>query len=109
MRRTHLSGENAREWRLLVASLARRSKETVLTYKFPLDIKDGDINFDRAMEAYRITASTRKGSLIALLCALHLSGFRLFSNTTQVETFRNASRYPDKKFSQTQDFYRKQT
>ena len=39
MRRKHQGGQNARDWRRMVASQARRNKESVFTYKFGLEIE----------------------------------------------------------------------
>ena len=40
-----------------------------------------------------------QGSLIGLVCAAHLSGFRLFSKAFETRQFRNRSRYPEVAFS----------
>ena len=48
MRRQYHGGQNARDWRRKVAALARKQKENVFTYKFKLDVQDGDIDFDAA-------------------------------------------------------------
>ncbi len=99
MRRPYHGGQNAREWRRQVAALAARRKESVFTYKFGLDTKPGDIDFDAAARAYDITEGIEKGSLIALVCAVHLSGFRLFSKAGETHQFRNRNRYPASPFA----------
>ena len=72
MRRQYHGGQNARDWRRKVAALARKQKENVFTYKFKLDVQDGDIDFDAAARAYDVTEGIARGSLIGLVCAVHL-------------------------------------
>lgn len=99
MRRPHHGGRNARDWRRKIAALARRKRENVFTYKFGLETKAGDIDFAAAARAYDIVEGTAKGSLIGLVCAVHLSGFRLFSKGGETLQFRERSRYPAKAFA----------
>ena len=94
MRRKYHGGQNARDWRRKVAALARKQKENVFTYKFKLDVQDGDIDFDAAARAYDVTEGIARGSLIGLVCAVHLSGFRLFSKAAETRRFVNRRRYP---------------
>ena len=100
MRREYHGGQNARDWRRKVAALARARKESVLTYKFKLDVQDGDIDFDAAARAYDVTEGIARGSLIGLVCAVHLSGFRLFSKAAETRRFVNRSRYPEAAFAE---------
>ena len=100
MRREYHGGQNARDWRRKVAALAHGQKESVLTYKFKLDVQDGDIDFDAAARTYDVTEGIAQGSLIGLVCAVHLSGFRLFSNEAKTRQFVNRSRYPEAAFAE---------
>ena len=99
MRRQYHSGQNARDWRRKVAALARRQKESVFTYKFKLDIQDSDVDFDTAARTYNVTEGISRGSLIGLVCAVHLSGFRLFSTEAEMRQFLNRNRYPEAAFA----------
>ena len=99
MRRPHHGGRNARDWRRKIAALARSKRENVFTYKFGLETKAGDIDFDAAARAYDVAEGTAKGSLIGLVCAVHLSGFRLFSKGEETRQFRERRRYPAKAFA----------
>ncbi len=99
MRRPHHGGQNAREWRRRIAALARRNKESIATYKFRLEGETDNIDFHAAARAYDITEGIARGSLIGLVCAVHLSGFRLFSKPDETRQFRNRSHYPEKAFS----------
>lgn len=99
MRREYHGGQNARDWRRKVAALAHARKESVLTYKFKLDVQDGDIDFDAAARAYDVTEGIARGSLIGLVCAVHLSGFRLFSKAAETRRFVNRRRYPEAEFT----------
>lgn len=98
MRREYHGGQNARDWRRKVAASARGQKESVFTYKFKLDVRDGDVDFDAAARAYDVTEGIARGSLIGLVCAVHLSGFRLFSKAAETRRFVNRSRYPEAAF-----------
>ncbi len=99
VRRPYHGGQNAREWRRKVAAVARKQRESVSTYKFGLETQPGDIDFDAAACAYDVTEGIAKGSLIGLVCAVHLSGFRLFSKGDETRRFRNRSRYPERAFA----------
>ena len=94
MRRAYHGGQNARDWRRKVAALASRQREDVRTLKFRLDYLD----FHTASQAYDVTEGVGQGSLIGLVCAVHLSGFRLFSKASETLRFRNRSRYPEAAF-----------
>ena len=100
MRSAYHGGRNAREWRRQIAALARNQKESVATYKFKLDTHADSIDFDAASQAYNITEGTALGSLMSLVCAIHLSGFRLFPNSGEAKQFRNKSRYPSREFAE---------
>lgn len=99
MRRQHHGGQNARDWRRKVAALATRQQESVFTYKFRLDCAPDDFDFGAASSAYNVTEGIGKGSLFGLVCAVHLSGFRLFSRATDTRQFRNTARYPSQRFA----------
>ncbi len=100
MRRQYHGGQNARDWRRKVAALARKRKESVFTYKFKLDVRDGDMDFDAAARTYDVTEGIERGSLIGLVCAVHLSGFRLFFKEAETRRFMNRSRYPETVFAE---------
>lgn len=72
----NFQGEIARRWRRQVAANAK-SKFTS-TLKFPLDPPPGGWDFDQAQELHSAVAGISRGSLVGLLCAVHLSGFRLY-------------------------------
>ena len=99
MRRPHHGGQNARDWRRKIAALAARQRESVATYKFLLDTEAGDIDFDAAACAYDIAEGIGRGTLIGLLCAVHLSGFRVFPSEGEARRFRNGARYPADDFA----------
>ena len=99
MRRQHHGGQNARDWRREVATLATRQQESVFTYKFRLECAPEDFDFGAASSAYNVTEGIGKGSLFGLVCAVHLSGFRLFSRATDTRQFRNTARYPSQRFA----------
>tara|TARA_Y100000588_G_scaffold80227_1_gene84138 strand:- start:1378 stop:5154 length:3777 start_codon:yes stop_codon:yes gene_type:complete len=89
---------NARDWRKHVGVLAQQHKETTRTYTFPLDTTGSAIDFDAALQAYNAVEGVGYGSLLGLACAVHLSGFRLFSTGKEAATFRNRARYPNAAF-----------
>ena len=99
MRRAYHGGQNARDWRRQIAALAKRQREDVRTLKFRLDCRSGDLDFQAASQACDVTEGVGQGSLIGLVCAVHLSGFRLFSRASETRRFRNRSRYPEGAFS----------
>lgn len=103
-RELRLSGERARKWRRQVAAVALSeggSQETIKTFKFPLEIPpDSTVDFEEAARLYDIVEGVGKGSLIGLLCATHLSGFRLFSSAKEAAIFRNQASYPSQKFAE---------
>ena len=99
MRRAYHGGQNARDWRRRIAALAKRQREDVRTLKFRLDCRSGDLDFQAASQACDVTEGVVQGSLIGLVCAVHLSGFRLFSKASETRQFRNRSRYPEVAFS----------
>lgn len=99
MRSGYHGGQAAREWRKKIASLAQSRKgDIVRTLKFPLEIEGGAIDFAAARKTYDTTEGIGKGSLTGLLCAIHLSGFRLFSSYKETQVFRDRARYPDAEF-----------
>ena len=75
------------------------SGKTCRTLKFRLDGRSDDLDFQTASQAYDVTEGIGQGSLIGLVCAVHLSGFRLFSKASETRRFRNRSRYPEAAFS----------
>ena len=93
------SGEVARKWRRQLAALSN-AQEAIKTFKFPLELPQGCvIDFEQAARLYDVVEGVGKGSLIGLLCAVHLSGFRLFSSNRLATTFRNQARYPSREFA----------
>lgn len=101
-RALRLSGERARKWRRQVAALSEGgSQETIKTFKFPLELPpDSTVDFEEAARLYDIVEGVGKGSLIGLLCAAHLSGFRLFSSAKGAAIFRNQANYPSQEFAE---------
>ena len=99
MRRAYHGGQNARDWRRQIAALAKRQREDVRTLKFRLDCRSGDLDFQAASQACDVTEGVGQGSLIGLVCAVHLSGFRLFTRASETRRFQNRSRYPEGAFS----------
>ena len=97
-----LSGERARKWRRQVAALSvGGSQETTKTFKFPLELPPNFmVDFEEAARLYDVVEGVGKGSLIGLLCAAHLSGFRLFSSEKKAAIFRNRASYPSQKFAE---------
>ena len=89
MRREYHGGQNARDWRRKVAASARGQKESVFTYKFKLDVRDGDVDFDAAARAYDVTEGIARGSLIGLVCAVHPSGLPPVRGRQGVPNMRN--------------------
>ncbi len=57
------------------------------------------MDFAAATRTYDITEGIARGSLTGLVCAVHLSGFRLFSKGGETHQFRNRSRYPEDAFA----------
>ncbi len=100
MKSNYHGGVKARAWRKRIGGLARRQKETVFTYKFPLETEEAGIDFDKAVQTYGIAEGISQGSLIGLVCAFHLSGFRLFSKADETKAFCNQGRYPNQAFAE---------
>jgi hypothetical protein len=91
MRFHEISGAKARRWRKNVAESAAQRDRTMRTLKFPLELGDGidaDRVFDAAQRLFRVTDGVGKGSLLGLLTAVHLSGFRVFSSGKETLLFR---------------------
>ena len=99
MRRPYHGGENAREWRRKIAALADRQQEDIRTYKFRIEADAEDFDLPAAARAYDITEGVRRGSLIGLVCAVHLSGFRIFPTGRETRQFRDRDRYPESAFA----------
>lgn len=82
-------GVQARAWRQKIARLAtKKPSEKLRTLKFPLADAPA-IDFATASQLYDVTEGLGKGSLIGLLCALHLAGFRVFQGTEQAIAYRH--------------------
>lgn len=99
MKNKHHGGETARKYRREVVALAKKQKESVRTLIFPLECAPEDFDFSEAAKTYDVTEGVKKGSLFGLLCAVHLSGFRMFSKANETQQFRNSSRYPTDEFA----------
>ena len=99
MKNKYHGGETARKYRREVVALAQKQKESVRTLKFPLECVPEDFNFSEAAKTYGVTEGVKKGSLFGFLCAVHLSGFRMFSKGGKTQQFRNSSRYPTDEFA----------
>ena len=91
--RNGISGQAARKWRRKVASFARVKSDSTKTLKFPLESEKA-IDFTEVTNLYEVTNGTKPGSLFHLLCAVHLTGFRLFPNVEQTRQFRNRQNLP---------------
>ena len=101
--RLRYSGERAHGWRGQVATLCKRfnPKDAVIAaYKFPLELPSGcRIDFKQAAILYDVVKGIGKGSLTGFLCAVHLSGFRLFPTAPRAAAFRNLTLYPTRDFA----------
>lgn len=92
------SGADARKWRRTLAASANRSNDSIRSLKFPLSV-DASADWDAVRRLHHITASDASGSLIGLLFALHLNGFRVFGKTSTTEAFRNSAVLDDHSWS----------
>ena len=82
-------GVQARAWRQKIALLAtKKASKKLRTLKFPL-ADAPTIDFATASQLYDVTEGLGKGSLIGLLCALHLAGFRVFQSKEQAMAYRH--------------------
>ena len=82
-------GVQARAWRQKIALLStQKPSKKLRTLKFPLADAPA-IDFATASQLYDVTEGLGKGSLIGLLCALHLAGFRVFQGTEQATAYRH--------------------
>lgn len=97
MKSDYHGGVVARKWRRRLSTFATAMNKSTHTYKFPLEGSDG-LDFDSARHDYGITEGIGKGSLLALLCAVPLCGFRLFSKIDEASAFVNRDRFPDEAF-----------
>ena len=88
-KRGGLAGEKARKWRRGIGALAEDGVDA-RTRKFQLELPDGENAFDFAEAArlFDVAEGTGPGSLAGLLCAVHLSGFRVFSSAGAARKFR---------------------
>ena len=98
MRSEFFSGQTAREWKQQIAALATKTPKSVRTLKFPLEGAEQDLDFDASVNAYNIAEGIDAGTLIAYLCAAHLSSFRLFQSAGEAAQFRNRDRLPEQAF-----------
>lgn len=83
------AGERARRWRKAIGAQAERSDADMRTRKFPLEIPINAFNFDEATTLFNTVEGVGPGSLAGFLFATHLSGFRVFSNTSGAQAFRS--------------------
>ena len=58
--------------------LADSRKDVIKTLKFPLESESLPFPQSSANELYNVIEGVNKGSLIGFLCAIHLTGFRVF-------------------------------
>ena len=80
MKKKVFRGEAVRRWRRHVAE----SAQSTFTLKFPLDAPADGWDFRAAQNLHNIVSGVGYGSLIGYLCAVHLSGFRLYPSTREV-------------------------
>ena len=85
---TNLAGEKARKWRRGIGARAENPGKDVRARKFPLEMAANAADFGEAARLYDIVEGVAPGSLAALLCATHLSGFRVFSSAARARKFR---------------------
>jgi hypothetical protein len=89
-------GVKARQWRRKIGLLSQaKAKHQLRTLTFPL-AESPEISFDDATRLYAATEGLGKGSLIGLICALHLAGFRVFQNRSAAFEYRNMREIVDK-------------
>ena len=87
-KRENLSGEKARKWRRGVGALAEKSGKGSRARKFPLEIAENAFDFAEALRLFNAVEGVGRGSLLGLLCATHLSGFRVFGGASGAKKFR---------------------
>ena len=102
-KRKYLGGERARKWRRTVAA-QHESKvlDTTYTFKFPLELPERaeeKVDFEEAIRCYNVVEGVGLGSLLGLLCSVHLSGFRLFNSSISRETFMTSDREQEENFT----------
>ena len=109
-------GQSAHRWRKKLAATATHKvprQDYAQTFKFPVDLGSDGLPagvVDDTETLYKIVEGYGKGSLTGLLCAVHLSGFRLFSKFDDAADFakKNNRHQPSKKiniaFDQTMQF-----
>ena len=86
-----LGGNNARKWRMSVASAAVRPGKTIRALKWKLDV-NGLIQptiLNNAETLYNVTEGKEAGSLSNFLFMLVVSGFRIFSSSGRAQSFAN--------------------
>ena len=99
MKNNKISGVAARKKRRAIAMYARRNDKQVRTLKFPLDNSETVLpEFEEVASLYKTTEGVARGSLLGVLCATHLSGFRFFSNTDQCAAFQSKDQLPTNEF-----------
>ena len=87
-------GVQARAWRQKIALLStQKPSKKLRTLKFPLADAPA-IDFATASQLYDVTEGLGKGSLIGLLCALHLAGFRVFPSKNKAVEYRKSQNDP---------------
>ena len=87
-KRGNLSGEKARKWRRGVGALAEKPGKDSRARKFPLEISESAFDFAEALRLFNAVEGVGRGSLLGLLCATHLSGFRVFGGAGGAKEFR---------------------
>ena len=99
MRSNYHGGVNAKLWRKKIATLADSRKDVIKTLKFPLESESLPFPQSSANELYNVIEGVNKGSLIGFLCAIHLTGFRVFSSESRANSFHKKEKYPYKAFA----------
>ena len=84
----NLSGEKARKWRRGIGALAEKPGKGSRARKFPLEIAENAFDFAEALRLFNAVEGVGRGSLLGLLCAAHLSGFRVFGGAKGAKEFR---------------------
>ena len=87
-KRENLSGEKARKWRRGIGALAEKPGEDSRARKFPLEVAENAFDFAEALRLFNAVEGVGRGSLLGLLCAAHLSGFRVFGGASGAKKFR---------------------
>lgn len=72
-----------------MATSSKSRDNFVRTLKFPLQLQGiSQIDFGKISDLYGTTEGTHDASLFGLLMSVHLTGFRLFGNSTQAKAFQ---------------------